>query len=65
VKGDKFFKNVTVTVYNLYGQPIKEIEQLLGHTITLFRDNIANGMYLIQLTTENNTVIAKKIIVIN
>ena len=48
------FKDATLTIYNVYGQTVKQITPITigaGQTITLYRDNLSSKMYFIRLTT--------------
>jgi len=60
---DNLFKNATLTVYNSYGQTVKQIKNISGQTITLFRDNIPSGLYFLRLTQDNKTFSADKLII--
>jgi hypothetical protein len=57
-------KDATLTVYNSLGQIVKEINDVSGQTITLYRDNLQNGIYFIRFTQPDNKVIsADKLII--
>ncbi|MBI4930673.1 MAG: T9SS type A sorting domain-containing protein [Bacteroidetes bacterium] len=55
--------NATLTVYNLYGQAVKEIKNISGHTVTLFRDNLPSGLYFVRLTEEGKTLATDKLVI--
>jgi hypothetical protein len=57
------FHNATLTLYNFFGQTVKEIKNISDQTVTLQRDNLPEGLYSVRLT-ENNKIIATKKIVI-
>ena len=57
------FKNATLTVYNSYGQIVKQIEYISGQTVSLHRDNLPMGLYFIHLTQENKTITTDKLII--
>jgi len=59
---DKYLINATLTVYNLFGQQVKQIKNISGQTVTLFRDNLSSGLYFIRLTQDNNTFTTKLIV---
>ncbi len=63
LRAGNIFKNVTVTVYNFYGQIVKQMNNISGQEIILHRDNLPSGVYFIQLTQENKEIITKKLIV--
>ena len=62
-QSNNLFKNATLTVYNLYGQQVKQINNLSGQTITLHRDNLPSGLYFIYLTEDNTIIASNKIII--
>jgi len=55
--------NATLTVYNSFGQTVKQIKNINGQTVTLSRDNLASGMYFIRLTQDNQVIATKKLII--
>ena len=57
------FKDATLTVYNLYGQEVKHLNNLSGQTIILNRDNLPQGLYFIQLTENNKTISVEKLVI--
>ena len=61
----KNIKDVTLTVYNLYGQTVKQIKNISGQTITLYRDNLPGGLYFIRLTQDNKIITADKLVITN
>jgi hypothetical protein len=60
---DKLFKDATLTVYNSFGQQVKQINNINGQTITLQRDNLSNGLYFLQLTQDNKIITNDKIVI--
>ena len=59
---DKFLKDATVTIYNVQGQIVKQIDNLVGQTIIFHRDNLPSGLYFIRLIDENKIYSSKLII---
>ncbi len=59
----KLLKNATLTVYNCSGQRVKQIKNISGQTVTLMRDNLPSGLYFIQLTQDNTTIIVDKLVI--
>lgn len=47
---NKNLQNVTLTVYNSFGQEVKEIRNISGQAITLQRDNLPSGIYFLRIT---------------
>lgn len=58
---DNLFKNSTLTIYNTYGQLVKQINNISEQTITMSRDNLPSGLYFIQLTQDNKTIATAKL----
>ena len=52
-----------MTVYNSYGQQIKQIENVSGQTITFHRDNLSSGIYFLRLTQDNETIQTEVIVI--
>lgn len=62
---DKFLKDASLTVYNLYGHTVKQIENLSGQTIVFHRDNLPSGLYFFRLKEDNQIFVGKLIITDN
>ena len=60
---DNIFKGATLTVYNCYGQAVKQTGNLSGQTIILQRENLPSGLYFIRLTQDNKTFSADKLVI--
>lgn len=60
---DNLFKDATLTVYNSFGQQVKQIKNISGQTITLHRDNLPSGLYFLHLTQDNKTITTDKLII--
>ncbi len=60
---DKLLKSATLTVYNLYGQTVKQMNNLSGQTITLQRDNLPSGLYFVRLTQDNKIITEDKLVI--
>ena len=52
-----------MTVSNMRGQVVKEIKNISGLTVTIFRDNLPSGLYFIQMTEANKIITADKLVV--
>ncbi len=59
---DKRFNNATLNIYNAYGQEVKEIKNLSGQSITLQRDNLPSGLYILRLTENKQSFTTKLVI---
>lgn len=64
LKTNKNIKEATLSVYNSYGQQVKQIKNISGQTITLHRDNLPSGIYLVRLTTQDNKILTTNKLVI-
>ena len=60
---ENLFKGATLTVYNSFGQQVKQLKNISGHTITLHRENLPSGLYLIQLTQDSKVITADKLVI--
>lgn len=59
------FNDATLTVYNCFGQTLKQIKSISGQTITLHRDNLPSGLYFIQLTQHNKVITTDKLVIMD
>ena len=62
LKPGKILKDACLTVYNAWGQPIKQINNISGQTVTFYRDNLPCGIYFLRLTQDNQSFSGKLII---
>lgn len=60
---DILLRNATLTVYNCFGQTVKQIKNISGQTVVLSRDNLTSGLYFIHLTEENRTLTIDKLVI--
>ncbi len=60
---NKFLSNATLSVYNSYGQQVKQLKNISGQSIILYRDGLSCGLYLIHLTQDNKTITTGKLII--
>lgn len=63
LKTKDILNDATMTIYNMQGQVVKQTNNLTGQTITLYRDNLPNGLYYICLTEENKIIRTNKLII--
>lgn len=56
-------KYSTLTVYNSSGQQAKQMQNISGQTITLYRDNLPSGLYFIRLTRDNKVIMTGKLVI--
>ncbi len=62
---DNQLQNATLTLYNCFGQKVKEIININEQTIILTRDNLKNGLYFVHLTQGNYEVAVQKLVFID
>ncbi len=55
--------NATLTLYNVYGQVVKQIKGISGQTMNLQRDNMEAGIYFLHLTQGNKVIANEKLMV--
>jgi Secretion system C-terminal sorting domain len=60
---DNIFHNATLTMVNYFGQIVKQIKNISGKTITLYRDNLPSGLYFIRMTQDNEVISADKLVI--
>jgi hypothetical protein len=60
---DNLLKNATLTVYNYFGQTVKEIKNISGQTVTFSRDNLPGGLYFIRITQDSKMISADKFVI--
>lgn len=63
LQADKLLKDATLTVYNLFGQIVKQIKNISGQSVTLFRDNLPSGLYFFRITQNSKTFSADKFVI--
>ena len=65
LQSDFPLNNATLTLQDCFGQTVKEIKNISGKTITLFRDNLPNGVYFLRLTDKNIIFVDKLVLIDN
>jgi photosystem II stability/assembly factor-like uncharacterized protein len=63
IQTKKILHNATLIVSNCFGQTVKEMNNINGQTVSLLRDNLANGFYFVRLTEENKIIETAKIVI--
>ena len=63
LRSDNFCKNATLTVYNSFGQTVKEINNISGQAVILLRENLSSGLYFVRLTQDNKVIAAGKLVI--
>jgi hypothetical protein len=57
------FKTANFTIYNAFGQAVKDFKIGVGKTFILSRENLSSGLYFIRLTEQNLTTEQKLILI--
>lgn len=65
VQTNRILTDASLQLYNSYGDQIKQIKNISGQTITLYRDNLPSGLYFIRLTQNNKIILTEKVIITN
>ncbi len=60
---DVLLNNATITIYNCFGQTVKEIKNIYGQTVVLSRDNLPSGLYFIRLTEDDKIIASDKLVI--
>jgi hypothetical protein len=60
---DNYLQNATLTIYDCFGQTVKQIKNISGKTITLLRNNLPTGFYFIRLKEHNKKIYTNKLII--
>ena len=60
---DQFLKDAILTVYNSFGQQVKQIKNISGQTIIFQRDNLPSGLYFVRLTEDNKVIKVDKLVI--
>lgn len=55
--------NAELTIYNAYGQIVNKVKNISGYEILLSRNNLATGMYFLQLIENNEVIVTDKLVI--
>jgi hypothetical protein len=55
----------TLTLYNVFGEQVKQQTNIFGKTIVLYRDNLTSGIYFFRLTQGSKIISENKLVIIN
>jgi Secretion system C-terminal sorting domain len=47
LKVSEDLRNATVTLYNSFGHEVRQVKNVSGNSITLYRDNLPGGLYFL------------------
>ena len=65
IQVNHILKDATLTLYNSYGQVVKQIKNISEQTIILNRDNLTSGIYFVKLTRGANIISVNKLVIID
>jgi hypothetical protein len=63
LESEVVLQNATLTIQNCLGQTVKELKHVSGHTITIPRDGLESGMYLITLIQGSKLISTEKLVI--
>ena len=60
---DQSVRNASITISNSFGQVVRRIENINGHTIVLDRDNLKRGLHVMCLTDNKKSIAQTKLFI--
>ncbi len=63
LESSKILKNATLVIYNLYGQTVKQINNISGQAITLHRNNLPSGLYFLCLIQNHKVIFTDNFVI--
>lgn len=63
IEANKYLIDATFTLHNSLGQKIKQIDNIFGHKVTLYRDNLPSGIYYLRITIANEVLSINKFLI--
>lgn len=64
LSSERGFVNATVSVCNVLGQEVNRVENVSGKTVTIPRNNMSAGIYLVQIKDGNYTYASQRVAVV-
>lgn len=58
-------QHATLSIYNTFGQEIKQINTISGQSVTIERNNLPCGWYILKLTEDNKIIAIEKLLITN
>ena len=58
-------KNLSLTIYNAFGQEVKQEKNISAPTLILKRENLPSGVYFLRLTQDNKVIATKQLVITN
>jgi hypothetical protein len=59
----KLLQNASLTVYNSFGQVVKQMDHLSGETIIFQKENLQSGVYFFRLMQDNKIISADRFVI--
>ncbi len=63
LQSDNFLQNATLTLYNSFGQEVKQIAIINSQSTIINRENLPSGLYFIRLTEDGKILAADKLVI--
>jgi hypothetical protein len=63
INSNRMLHKATLTINNSIGQTVKVRSQITGHSITLLREELPQGLYFIRLTEGSQLIASQKLMV--
>lgn len=60
---ERLLTNAKLTLYNPFGQLVKQINNISDQTIVIERGNLSSGIYFLHLSEHNKTLVTSKVII--
>ncbi|HZV70686.1 MAG TPA: T9SS type A sorting domain-containing protein [Saprospiraceae bacterium] len=64
VQSETPFRDLTIKIFDIRGQVVRQIEHQSGNEISLQRDDLSEGIYFVQLVEENKIIEMRRLIVV-
>lgn len=65
LRADRPFKDAILTLYNSFGQQVRQMDNLSGQAIIIQRGNLPSGLYFIQLAQEGIVFTSEKVVIVD
>ncbi len=63
IQTNKILVNATLKLFDSFGQCVKVINNINGNTMNVFQEGLPSGMYLLQFSDNNSTILFDKLII--
>lgn len=62
---NKTLNDVSISFYNEYGQLVKQMDNISGQSIILYREKLLKGLHFVQVLEQNKIIFSHKLIIID